>query len=215
MSDSLESIAREIRDYTGLHIAKSCLNPVPGEGSARAELLLIGEAPGAKEDASGRPFVGASGKILDQLLASVSLNRDQVFITNVVKYRPPNNRAPTTKEILACYPWLERQVRLIHPLVIILLGRHSLERFLPGLKISLIHGHAQYGPGIGGGRQVYLPLYHPAAALHQGKLRQTLVQDFLQVPQLLDRVKSCMTTGKWPEAQSTTTEPISFFDPTT
>lgn len=165
-------------------------NAVPGSGSARAELLFIGEAPGKTEDEQGLPFVGSAGKFLDEMLESISLERDSVYITNVVKYRPPENRDPTPEEVASCWPWLRAQIELIQPTLIIPLGRHALERFLPKLKISQTHGklvHATIGDL---GEQYYFPLYHPAVALYQGNSRDMLLEDFSRIPEALGKARS-------------------------
>lgn len=154
---------------------------VPGEGPVDAELMFIGEAPGYYEDQHGRPFVGAAGQFLEQLLASIGYKRNEVFIANVVKCRPPGNRDPLPEEIGACSHWLDEQQEILSPKVIVTLGRYSLARFLPGTPIGKIHGQ---------GRKVgdawVVPMYHPAAALHQGSLRATIENDFRRIPQYLD-----------------------------
>lgn len=150
---------------------------VPGEGRIDADVMFIGEAPGYYEDQQGRPFVGAAGQFLDQLLTSINLKRSDVFIANVVKCRPPGNRDPLPEEISSCSRWLTRQIDIVKPKVIVTLGRYSLARFLPGNPISRIHGQ---------GRKVgnvwVVPMYHPAAALHQGSLRRTIEDDFRKIP---------------------------------
>lgn len=169
-------------------LKESATRAVPGEGSADADILFIGEAPGKKEDQEGVPFIGASGKFLSEMLATVGLQRDDIYITNIVKYRPPNNRDPLPKEILACEEWLHEQINLIQPKLIVTLGRHAMEHFLPGKKISEIHGQmfVEHMPGIG--TQTFFVLYHPAAALYNGALRQTLLADFRKIPQALQKI---------------------------
>lgn len=157
---------------------------VPGNGDPNAAVMLIGEAPGKNEDAQGIPFVGAAGKLLDELLASVELTRDSVFVANVLKARPPGNRDPLPEEAAHHWPWLEEQIAAVDPDVIVLLGRHAMERFLPGRRISEIHGEPRLKDG-----QVYLPVYHPAAALYNGGLRATVFDDFAQLPTLVARVQ--------------------------
>lgn len=177
---SIEQIAAEIRAHKsaecGFAVCRSCTQLVPGDGSGRANVMLIGEAPGKNEDEQGIPFVGAAGKMLDQLLASVALERADVFITNVLKARPPENRDPTPEEAAHHWPWLEEQIEAIDPAVIVLLGRHAMARFLPGTKISEEHGKARPING-----RTILPVYHPAAALYNGSLRKTLLEDFAQL----------------------------------
>lgn len=153
---------------------------VPGCGPDDAEILFIGEAPGFNEDQQGFPFVGAAGAFLDELLASARLKRDEVFITNIIKCRPPANRDPLPTEISNCNPWLESQLGLLHPKMIVTLGRYSMAKFFPGKTIGKIHGTAQKNNGI-----IYFAMYHPAAALHQGGLRQTLIADMARIPGLL------------------------------
>lgn len=158
-------------------------NPVPGEGNPDADIMFIGEAPGAKEDLSGRPFVGAAGKFLAEMLAEIDLKREDVYITNVVKYRPPGNRDPKPEEIKACLPLLMRQIEIIKPKLLVLLGRHAMNIFLPDLKISHVHGLPKRR-----GDLVFLPLYHPAAALYNGGMRQTLLDDFARIPFILEQI---------------------------
>lgn len=157
---------------------------VPGEGPPDAEIMFIGEGPGYHEDQQGRPFVGAAGQFLEQLLGSIGLRRREVFIANVIKCRPPANRDPLPEEISACSGWLDRQLAIVQPKLVVTLGRFSLARFLPGTPISRVHGQAREV----GGRLV-LPMYHPAAALHQGSLRRTIEEDFLKVPAYLERAR--------------------------
>ena len=161
---------------------------VPGDGSADADILFIGEAPGKKEDETGVPFVGAAGKFLSEMLASIQLRREDIYITNVVKYRPPENRDPSPEEIAACAPWLAGQVSLIDPKIIVTLGRHALNRFLPDAKISEVHGQSFRLELPGLGMRVFYVLYHPAAALYNGGMRDTLKQDFLRIPSLLEEL---------------------------
>lgn len=167
-------------------LRKTALNVVPGIGSADARLLFIGEAPGKKEDETGEPFVGAAGKFLNEMLASIGLNREDIYITNVVKYRPPNNRDPLPEEVVACWPWLRAQVELIAPKIIVLLGRHALERFVPGKRISVEHGKAFRRTVPDLGTYVFFALYHPAAALYNGSMRETLMKDFAKMPKILE-----------------------------
>jgi uracil-DNA glycosylase family 4 len=146
--------------------------------------MLIGEGPGWQEDKEGLPFIGASGKFLTELIASAGLTRDEVFITNIVKCRPPGNRDPMPDEISACAPYLDRQIALINPDVIVTLGRFSMARWFPGERISKIHGQAKKD-----GHRLIVPMYHPAAALHQGALRGTIQEDFARLPKLLAEVE--------------------------
>ncbi len=188
----LDKVAQPILDRkVDIEIAKSCLNPVPGEGSPDAPLMFIGEAPGAQEDKLGRPFVGASGKFLGEMLESIGLTREDVYITNIVKFRPPNNRDPLPNEIEACLPYLVKQMEIISPKLVIFLGRHSLNVFFPELKISQAHGQPVRRTitlGKDQINQVFLPLYHPAAALYNGGMRTVLQEDFAKIPKVLDLV---------------------------
>lgn len=154
-----------------------------GDGSPDAEIVFIGEAPGKNEDIQGVPFVGAAGKFLAEMLEMIGLSRSDVYITNIVKYRPPNNRDPLPEEKVAFLPYLKKQIGIIKPKLIVTLGRHSMDCLLPGLKISEVHGQPKRLAG-----QVYLPLFHPAAALYNGGLRQTLVDDFLSIPLILKKI---------------------------
>ncbi len=155
---------------------------VPGEGPADAELMFIGEGPGFHENEQGRPFVGAAGKFLEELLESIGLTREQVFITNIVKCRPPGNRDPQPAEIEACSEYLERQTGSLNPKAIVTLGRFSMARFFPNARISAIHGKPQRI-----GNRVVVPMYHPAAALHRPSLRATIQADFARLPELIGR----------------------------
>lgn len=166
------------------NLAKTATQLVFGDGNPEADIVLIGEAPGKNEDEQGLPFVGAAGKFLNEMLASIHLKREQVYITNIVKYRPPNNRDPAPNEKAAFLPYLQKQLEVINPLLVVLLGRHSMESLIPGQKISQVHGQPKRYHG-----QVYLPLFHPAAALYNGGMRQTLIDDFAAIPAILDKIR--------------------------
>jgi uracil-DNA glycosylase family 4 len=170
----LDAIATEIRDHVpcGFEICEQATNLVPGEGSATAKVVLVGEAPGASEDKLGRPFVGSAGRLLDRLLEEAGLDRDDVFITNVVKARPPGNRDPKADEVAHHLPWLEAQLEAIRPRLLVPLGRHALARFAPDAKITQAHGHVLERDG-----RTLFPMFHPAAALRNPNLRQTLHED--------------------------------------
>ncbi|MSQ39544.1 MAG: uracil-DNA glycosylase [Chloroflexi bacterium] len=174
----LASVARDASTCTACGLSATRTQTVPGEGSPAAALVFVGEAPGAREDVAGRPFVGAAGRLLDDLLASIGLRREEVFILNTVKCRPPENRSPQRSEINACAPLLSRQLQALQPRVIATLGRHALAVFAPSAKIAEVHGrpYTQTEGGQQGGA-VLFPLYHPAAALHNGSLRPTLERD--------------------------------------
>jgi uracil-DNA glycosylase family 4 len=168
-------------------LAAQATNLVMGDGNVNAEIVFIGEAPGKNEDEQGIPFIGAAGKFLNEMLAQAGMDRSDVFITNIVKYRPPNNRDPLPDEKKAFWPYLLKQLQIIEPKVVITLGRHSMEYFLPDMKISQIHGQPkriQFGDH----KLVIVPLYHPAAALYNGSMRQTLIDDFLMVPEIIKKI---------------------------
>ncbi len=176
----LEQIAAEVRVCTKCELARTRTHAVPGEGNPRARIMFIGEAPGWHEDQQGRPFVGAAGKFLNELLSLAGLKREDVFITNVVKCRPPGNRDPLPDEIAACAPYLERQIAAIDPEVIVTLGRFSMARWFPGERISRIHGQPKWVDG-----RLIVPMYHPAAALHQSAFRAAIEEDFAKLPKIL------------------------------
>lgn len=184
----LEQIAADIiKNNTCSDLAKTATNLVMGDGDPDANIVFIGEAPGKNEDEQGLPFVGAAGKFLNEMLANIDLQRSDVYITNIVKYRPPNNRDPLPDEKKAFWPYLLRQLDVIQPKIVVTLGRHSMEYFLPGLKISQIHGEPKRIT-FGKGKIVILPLYHPAAALYNGGMRQTLVEDFSKIPAIIKKI---------------------------
>jgi uracil-DNA glycosylase family 4 len=174
----------------------TCKQVVPGDGSAEAEIIFIGEGPGQKEDELGKPFVGTAGKFLNEMLGTIKLKREDVYIANVVKCRPPNNRDPLPEEAEGCWPWLEKQIEIINPKLIVTLGRHSMERFLPSQKISQIHGKAMRRNIPGLGTRVFYALYHPAAALYNGSMRTVLIQDFKKIPKVLEAVKKSESENK-------------------
>ena len=180
MSAELAQIAREVSVCTACALHRSRLNAVPGEGPDNAAIMFIGEAPGWHENQQGRPFVGPAGQFLEELLASIGMRREQVFIANVVKCRPPENRDPLPDEIKTCEPYLDRQIALIKPKLIVTLGRYSMAKFFPKESISKIHGLARRQ-----GDFVVLALYHPAAALHQPRYKADIEADFQKIPQLL------------------------------
>jgi len=179
----LEELYREIAACTRCRLHESRTHVVPGEGPADAQILFIGEGPGFHEDQQGRPFVGPSGQLLEKFLASIGLTREQVYITNVIKCRPPNNRDPLPSEVETCRPFLDRQIELIDPRIIVTLGRYSMERYFPGAKISQVHGRARRD-----GRRVYLPLYHPAYVLRNMAVMPEAEADFRKIPRLLARL---------------------------
>lgn len=178
--DELKRIAQEVSGCTKCPLHHSRKLAVPGEGPSNAEIMFIGEGPGFHENEQGRPFVGAAGKYLDELLAKINLKRSQVFIANVVKCRPPGNRDPMPEELDACRPYLERQINAINPKVIVTLGRFSMANFMPNAKISSVHGQAVKVKG-----RIVIAMYHPAAALHQQSLKPIIEQDFARLPELI------------------------------
>jgi len=178
---SLSSLSKDVINCTRCALSETRTNAVPGEGSDFPGILFIGEGPGHNEDQQGKPFVGRSGALLDELLALVPLRREDVYITNVVKCRPPDNRDPLPDEVRACWPYLETQIQLLKPRVIATLGRHSLMRFFPNARISSSHGQVMnWRDGI-----VVFPLYHPAAGLRSTKLKEALKEDILKLPQAM------------------------------
>ncbi|MFZ2299891.1 MAG: uracil-DNA glycosylase [Candidatus Moraniibacteriota bacterium] len=185
----LDALNEKMMRECACTLREQATQAVPGDGSADAEILFIGEAPGKNEDLQGRPFVGAAGKFLNEMLASIGLGREDIYITNVIKYRPPENRDPSPEEIAACSEWLHEQIGIIRPKIIVTLGRHALEHFIPDKKISEAHGHVfrKTFPDIG--TQILFALYHPAAALYNGGMRETLKRDFQKILKVLEQIK--------------------------
>lgn len=181
---TLNQIAQDVSDCQKCILHYSRKNAVPGEGPADADIMFIGEGPGFHENEQGLPFVGAAGKFLDDLLASINLKRSDVFIANVVKCRPPGNRDPMPEELEACGTYLEKQIKAINPQVIVTLGRYSMARYFPNAKISVIHGQPKVVKG-----RLIVPMYHPAAALHQGSLRPVIQEDFSRLPELITKAE--------------------------
>ncbi len=182
MSD-LDQVVQQIRQCQRCSLYKGATLAVPGEGPAHADIMFVGEAPGFHEDQQGRPFVGAAGQFLDELLASINLARKDVYITNVIKHRPPANREPLPDELAACRPWLNRQIELIKPKLVVTLGRFSMGLAFPDVSISRIHGTPKRVGDI-----VYYPMFHPAAALHQPRYRAQVEQDMRKIPRILAEV---------------------------
>ena len=185
-SAELDRLHAQIRTCTrcGLHATRT--QAVPGTGPVDAEIMIVGEAPGFTEDVQGQPFVGPAGKLLDTLLQQIGLSREQVFITNVLKCRPPQNRDPMPNEAETCLPYLRKQFALVRPKAVLILGRHALERMLPGVgTISRVHGQIFMRSGV-----AFIPCYHPAAALHNGSLVADLQKDFDRVREYLDQLLS-------------------------
>ena len=194
---ALTELYQEIERCQDCELGKHRTKVVPGEGPEKTSILFIGEAPGWHEDQQGRPFVGPAGKYLEELLASINLRREQVYIANVIKCRPPGNRDPLPGEIQACSKWLTRQIEIIHPKMIITLGRYSMAKYFPNQSISQAHGKAKKQDGI-----VYYAMYHPAAALHQGSLRKTIEADMAKIPQILAQAEKLTEAETEPQQLS-------------
>jgi uracil-DNA glycosylase family 4 len=193
---TLEQLEEAVRVCTLCPLFQGRTQAVPGEGPLNADIMFIGEGPGFHEDRQGRPFVGAAGQFLEELLASIGMTREQVYITNVVKCRPPGNRDPLPNEISACEPYLERQIQLIRPKIIVTLGRFSMYRYFPGASISKIHGQPKRV-----GNVLVVPMFHPAAALHQPKWRPLVEADFKKLPQFIAEAEGFDEEEPPPQAQ--------------
>ena len=198
--ETLAQIAKEVSVCTKCALHHSRKKAVPGEGPARAEIMFIGEGPGFHENEQGRPFVGAAGQFLDQLLAQAGVTRADVWIGNVVKCRPPGNRDPLPEELAACDAYLERQIEAINPSIIVTLGRYSMGKFMPGAKISSVHGQMCKV-----GNRYVIAMFHPAAALHQAALKPAIMADFAKLPELLKQARTAL--GKSSPAQKNVEEP--------
>ena len=194
---ALTELNKEIECCQDCELGKHRTRAVPGEGPENAILLFIGEAPGWHEDQQGRPFVGPAGKYLEELLASINLKREQVYIANVIKCRPPSNRDPLPGEVQACSKWLNHQVELIHPKMIVTLGRYSMAKYFSNQSISQVHGKARKQDNV-----VCYAMYHPAAALHQGSLRKTIEADMLKIPQILAQAEKITEAENEPQQLS-------------
>ena len=187
-ASQLEQIRAEIiANKVCPDLALQAKNLVMGDGDINADIVMVGEAPGKNEDEQGLPFVGAAGKFLNDMLSQAGMNRSDVYITNIVKYRPPKNRDPLPEEKAAFWPYLVRQINAIQPKIVVTLGRHSMEYFLPNQKISAIHGQPKRIT-FGDEKLVIVPLFHPAAALYNGSMRQTLVDDFMLLPAIIAKL---------------------------
>lgn len=204
--EELEKIASKVEVCEKCVLHHSRKEAVPGEGPPDAEIMFIGEGPGFHENEQGRPFVGAAGKFLDDLLEKIGMKRSEVFITNVVKCRPPGNRDPMADELESCGDYLERQIQTISPKVIVTLGRFSMARFMPNAKISNVHGQAVQVRG-----RLIVPMYHPAAALHQGSLRPIIERDFAQLPGLIAKAADAPEAQMEQGADKADPKQLSFF----
>jgi DNA polymerase len=201
-SEVLAQIAAEVSNCQACELYHSRKNAVPGEGPAKSEIMFIGEGPGFYENEQGRPFVGAAGKFLDELLAQAGLKRPEVWIGNVVKCRPPGNRDPLPEELAACDRYLERQIAAISPKTIITLGRYSMGKFMPGVKISAVHGQMRRV-----GDRYVIAMFHPAAALHQASLKPAIMKDFAQLPKLLGQARSALANSSPAPVEAPQEEP--------
>jgi DNA polymerase len=183
--ETMEQIEKNVKNCQKCRLYKAANHPVPGEGDINAEIIFIGEAPGANEDATGRPFVGRAGKLLERLLAKIGYKRDQVWIGNIIKHRPPSNRDPMPDEIRSCVPYLNLQLKTLDPILIVTLGRFAMNFFYPEGKISRDRGRLIKT------KEYYVyPVYHPAAGLRSSKLLNDLKEDFLKIPQVLQEIKN-------------------------
>jgi uracil-DNA glycosylase family 4 len=185
----LENLHKKWTEECECELKKTATQAVPGVGSADASIVFIGEAPGKSEDKLGVPFVGAAGKFLDEMLGIINLKREDIYITNIVKYRPPNNRDPLPEEKSACREWLLDELKIISPKLIIFLGRHAMNNFFPDLQISGAHGKLLIKPFKGMSTKYFFPLYHPAAALYDGGMRGVLIEDFKKIPKVLKEIE--------------------------
>jgi DNA polymerase len=194
VDQTLAQVAREVAVCQKCALYHSRKKAVPGEGPAGCEIMFIGEGPGFYENEQGRPFVGAAGKFLDELLAQAGLKREDVWITNIVKCRPPGNRDPLPEEVAACGEYLDRQIQAVDPSIIITLGRHSMARYMPGAKITAVHGQMRKV-----GDRYVIAMFHPAAALHQASLKPAVLADFAKLPQLLEQARKGLGRDKQAE----------------
>jgi len=188
--EELENLHKKWKEECQCELKNTATQAVPGDGSQSAKIVFIGEAPGRKEDELGRPFVGAAGKFLDEMLSFINLKRGEIYITNIVKYRPPNNRDPLPEEKSACRQWLLEELAIIKPLLIVFLGRHAMNNFFPNLQISEAHGKLLIRQFKGMSTKYFFPLYHPAAALYDGSMREVLMEDFKKIPKVLQKISS-------------------------
>lgn len=194
---ALQEIASQVAVCKNCQLSYARKKAVPGEGPANAEIMLIGEGPGFYENEQGRPFVGAAGAFLNELLGKAGVNREDVFITNVVKCRPPGNRDPLPDELVTCGAYLEKQIETIRPLIIVTLGRYSMARFLPNVRISEVHGQPAWVRG-----RLIIPMFHPAAALHQPSLKTSVERDFSRLPEWISQARQ---NGRSSQAETVST----------
>jgi len=187
--EKLRAIHQKWFEKCECDLKKTATRPVPGDGDADADIVFIGEAPGKSEDEQGVPFVGRAGKFLAEMLEIINLKREDIYITNIVKYRPPNNRDPLPIEKASCREWLLEELKLISPRLIIFLGRHAMNNFFPELQISQTHGKLLIKKFRGISTKYFFPLYHPAAALYDGSMREILISDFKKIPKVLKEIE--------------------------
>ena len=186
--EQLDELNNYWREHCECELRKTATQAVFGDGNAESDIVFIGEAPGKNEDIEGRPFVGAAGKFFEEMLENIGMKRSDIYITNIVKYRPPNNRDPEPDEKESCNEWLIKEIKIINPKLIVFLGRHSMGRFFPTEKISDVHGKLLIKNTTELGKQAFLPLYHPAAALYNGGMRETLIKDFNKIKKALEKI---------------------------
>lgn len=186
--EQLDKLNKYWQNNCKCELKETATQAVFGNGNAEAKVIFIGEAPGKKEDELGIPFVGAAGKFLEEMLGNIKMKREDIYITNIVKYRPPDNRDPLPEEKEDCNEWLINEIKIIAPKLIVFLGRHSMLRFFPSEKISDLHGKLLIKTTSELGRQAFMPLYHPAAALYNGGMRETLIKDFSKIPKALEKI---------------------------
>lgn len=184
----LERVHAKWKEECACELRQTATQAVPGDGNPDADIVFIGEAPGKNEDQQGRPFVGAAGKFLSEMLEAIAMEREDVYITNIVKYRPPGNRDPLPAEKAACRPWLDEELAVIQPRLIVFLGRHAMNNFFPAEQISKAHGKLLIKAFAGVPTKYFYALYHPAAALYDGSMRDTLMQDFKKIPAVLRKI---------------------------
>lgn len=184
----LDNLHKEWMENCGCELKKTATQAVPGEGNPESEIVFIGEAPGKSEDQQGKPFVGSAGKFLEEMLSIINFKREEIYITNIVKYRPPNNRDPLPEEKSACREWLLEELKIISPKLIVFLGRHAMNNFFPALQISQAHGKLLIKAFKGMSTKYFFPLYHPAAALYDGSMREILIEDFKKIPKVLKEI---------------------------
>ena len=187
-AEQLENLNKKCKEECQCELKKTATQAVPGDGNPNADIVFIGEAPGKKEDELGRPFVGAAGKFLAEMLGAINTKREDIYITNIVKYRPPNNRDPEPLEKASCKEWLLQELKIIKPKLIVFLGRHAMNNFFPAEQISKAHGKLLVKTFAGIPTKYFYALYHPAAALYNGSMRETLMEDFKKIPKILEKI---------------------------